>query len=385
MDSLEKLELLTKQADFDLEDEKNPGTPRRSTPPCGIPPIFHAKKSGGGEIPLLKTMLTTACERNCYYCPFRAGRAGRHIRRETLKPEEMAKLFYRMYRGGLVEGIFLSSGIIGGGTKTQDRIIATAEILRKKYDFRGYVHLKLMPGAEEAQVERTMQLASRVSINLEAPNPERLAALAPKKDFIRELLGGLRTMEKIRIKNYDESGYNRRFPSLATQFVVGGVGDTDLELLSTSTYLLQQLNLTRVYYSAFNPLIDTPMENLPAENPSRKLRLYQASFLIRDYGFGVEDFSYNPSGNLPLDTDPKLSWAKENLTYNPIEINKADRVQLLRIPGIGPKGVERILQGRLIHAFRELGELHSMGIVSERAAPFILLDGKRPTRQPSLW
>ncbi len=381
MDGLEKLELLTSQANYDLDDEKDPTTPQ-PTPPCGIPPVFHAKKSGGGEIPLLKTMLTTACERNCNYCAFRAGR---HLRRETLKPEQMADLFHRMYSAGIVEGLFLSSGIIGGSTRTQDRIISTAEILRKKYNFRGYIHLKLMPGAEDAQIEQTMRLASRVSINLEAPNPERLAHLAPKKEFVRELLDPLRTMERLRKENYDRSGYNRMFPSLATQFVVGGTGDTDLELLSTSTYLLQNLNLKRVYYSPFNPISDTPMENLPPENPLRKVRLYQASFLIRDYGFGMEDFSYTPDGNLPLDTDPKLSWARENLAHRPVEINKADRVQLLRIPGIGPKGAERILQSRTIHFIHELGELHKVGIIPERAAPFILIDGKRPLQQLSLW
>ncbi len=154
--------------------------------------VYHAKLPNGKTIPLLKTLLTSACERNCYYCPFRAGR---NYRRITFKPEEMAQTFMDMYRAGLVQGLFLSSGIIGGGVKTQDRLLDTVAILRQKHRFRGYVHLKIMPGAEKGQVRTAMTLADRLSVNLEAPNDRRLAELAPKKEFVRELVTPLRWVE----------------------------------------------------------------------------------------------------------------------------------------------------------------------------------------------
>jgi predicted DNA-binding helix-hairpin-helix protein len=164
--------------------------------------------------------------------------------------------------------------------------------------------------------------------------------------------------------------------------VVGAVGDTDLELLSTSQRLYQQFRLKRAYYSAFSPILDTPLENNPPSPPIREHRLYEASFLLRDYGFDVEDLEYDPMGNLPLDTDPKLLWAQHNL-IQPIEINRADHIELLRIPGIGNKGATAIISARRKTPIKNLGELRPMGINITRAAPFILLNGTPPTRQLS--
>ncbi|RPI24534.1 MAG: radical SAM protein, partial [Chloroflexota bacterium] len=302
--------------------------------------ISHAQLPNGRQIPLMKTLLTSACERNCFYCPFRAGR---DMRRATLKPEEMAHTFMALQRGGLVEGMFLSSGVINGGTNTQDKLLDTAEIMRHKLGYRGYLHLKLMPGAERGQVERAMQLADRVSVNLEAPNTQRLSRLAPGKQFMDELLQPLRWADEIRHSQPSYRGWNGRWPSTVTQFVVGGAGESDLELLSTTEYLHRNLHLGRAYFSAFNPIPDTPLEEQPAENPMREHRLYQASFLLRDYGFSLEDMPFENSGHLPLDTDPKLAWAQVNLTGNPVDINRADRHELMRIPGIGPKSADAIL------------------------------------------
>ena len=155
-------------------------------------PIHMAALPGGKRVPLLKTLLTSACERNCYYCPFRAGR---DFRRVTFKPDEMAQVVVNMTQARAIQGAFISSGIAGGGVRTQDKLLDTAEILRKKLHYRGYLHLKLMPGAEAAQIERAMQLADRVSVNLEAPNPNRLALLAPQKQMMDELLQPLRVVE----------------------------------------------------------------------------------------------------------------------------------------------------------------------------------------------
>ena len=181
--------------------------------------------------PFLKTQLSSVCERNCFYCPFRAGR---DFRRATFRPDEFANLFLSLVNARATEGIFLSSGIAGGGVRTQDQLLATAEILRKKLGFRGYIHLKIMPGAEKAQVEQAMLLANRVSINLEAPNPERLSRLAPQKIFTDELLRPLRWVDEIRQSTPPTRSWNGYWPSSVTQFVAGGSDESDIELLSTS-------------------------------------------------------------------------------------------------------------------------------------------------------
>jgi predicted DNA-binding helix-hairpin-helix protein len=245
--------------------------------------------------------------------------AGHDMRRHTFKPEELASIYVNMYTSGAVKGMFLSSGVAGGGVRTQDRLIAAAEVLRYKFNYQGYLHLKIMPGAEYAQVERTMQLADRVSVNLEGPTTERLGLLAPQKIFLDELLKPLRWVEEIRLNQPPVKGWNGRWPSSTTQFVVGGVGDTDLELLRASDYLYRKLRLRRTYFSGFKPVSGTPLEQNPAVNPWRTYRLYQASFLLRDYGFTYEDLPFGFSGDLPLHEDPKLAWAREHLSQSPLE------------------------------------------------------------------
>src|SRR5512139_4047910 len=344
--------------------------------------VHPAQLPNGKQIKLLKTLLSSACERDCYYCPFRAGR---DFRRATFKPQEFAELFMKLHQAKAAEGIFLSSGIAAGGANTQNKILDTAEILRKRLGFRGYMHLKIMPGAEKGQVERAMQFADRVSINLEAPNTERLTKLAPHKTFLEELLRPLRWVEEIRRSQPAYKFWNGRYPSTVTQFVAGGADESDLELLTTTDWLMKNVRLKRAYFSAFHPISDTPMENKPAVDPLREHRLYQASFLLRDYGFDLEEMPFTTDGNLPLPTDPKLAWAQQNLREKPVEINKAQRHELLRIPGIGPKSVDEILRARRTQKFRDLTALRKMGIIVARAAPFLLLDGRRPETQMAMF
>ncbi len=413
MDTVVKLQDVALQMHLELAEEVDrqlrsprvapaPRVPGRGAggevAPCGLPAgkearqrslgVFPAVAPGGKTIPLLKTMLTTACERDCHYCPFRAGR---NYRRHTFKPEEMARTFDQMHRAGLVQGLFLSSGIIGGGVRTQDRLLETIAILRRDYQFRGYVHLKIMPGAEEAQVLEAMTLADRLSINLEAPTGARLAPLAPMKDLVEELLAPFRWIEAVRRAHPRPAARPRgaayrpvRWPSTTTQFVVGAVGDTDLELLTATDYLYRQLRLQRAYYSAFRPVPDTPLENAPPTPPLRQHRLYQASFLLRDYGFDFEDLPFGADGNLPLAADPKQAWAREHLYHEPVELNRADRPALLKVPGIGPRGADTILAARRQAVIRELRDLQQLGLRTRRLAPFVLLAGRRPTFQPPL-
>jgi predicted DNA-binding helix-hairpin-helix protein len=366
---------------FELDGERRPECFTVKQTPDDLF-IHPAQLPNGRQILLLKTLLSSACERDCFYCPFRAGR---DFRRATFKQEEFATLFMQIHGSGVAEGIFLSSGIAGGGIHTQDKLLDTADILRNRLGFRGYIHLKLMPGVEKSQVERAMLLADRVSANLEAPNSERLARLAPHKQFVEELLQPLRWVEEIRRTTPPTRAWNGRWPSTVTQFVAGGADESDVELLTTTAWLNKNVHLKRAYYSAFNPIRNTPLENKTATDPLREHRLYQASFLLRDYGFDLEELPFSQDGNLPLPTDPKLAWAQTNLIHRPLEINKVDRIQLLRIPGIGPKGAEAIVKARRTHTLRELSTLRALGIVAESAAPFILLDGKRAAFQPSLF
>lgn len=344
--------------------------------------VTRVQMPNGKTMPLLKTMLTTACERNCNYCPFRAGRS---FQRTTFSPDEMAAAFMQMVRAGVVEGLFLSSGIIGGGVRTQDRLLDTVSILREKHNYRGYIHLKVMPGADREQVRRSMQLADRLSINLEGPNQARLLALAPKKLFHEELLAPLRWMEEIRQNESPDSTWKGRWASSTTQFVVGAAGESDVELLSISHFLINQLSLQRAYYSAFSPIADTPLEDHPAENPWREHRLYQASYLFRDYGFELEELPFGPDGRLPLDKDPKLAWAEVELRDAPIELNKAEREQLLRVPGIGLRSALSILNARRRGTLRSETDLRHIGVPTKRLRPYVLLDGKRPSFQLPLF
>src|SRR6266849_5159359 len=332
-----------------------------------------------GKKPILKTMMTTACERNRFYCPFRAGRS--KTQRMTFSPDEMAGAFDTLQRANRVEGIFLSSGIIKGSVTTQDKIIDTIDIIRHRYAYKGYIHLKIMPGVEYEQLYRAMQLADRVSVNLEGPTQESLSALAPKKDFIGELLKMLQWAHTIR----QENPY-QKLARTVTQFVVGAVGDTDQELLSLSNRLYRQMGLTRTYYSAFSPVEQTPFENLSPADPLREHRLYQASFLLRDYGWSVKDLTFLQDGNLRTDIDPKRAWAEIHLRYAPVEVMKAERGQLLRIPGIGPIGADAIIKARRQGNLTDLTDLQKLGIrAPEQAAPYILLDGHSPSIQLSLF
>jgi predicted DNA-binding helix-hairpin-helix protein len=385
MDPFDRLQLLSEQMELEPAEEHHEVA---SPPVCFTPKhqrevfVHPAQLPNGKTIKLLKTLLTSACERDCYYCPFRSGR---DFRRATFKPDEFANVFMELNRRGIAEGAFLSSGIAGGGMRTQDQLLDTADILRNKLGFHGYLHLKIMPGAEKPQVERTMRLADRVSVNLEAPNTHRLAKLAPHKQFLDELLQPLRWVEEIRNNQPAYKGWGGRWPSTTTQFVVGGADESDLELLTATSWLHKNVRLKRAYFSSFNPIRDTPLENKTATDPLREHRLYQASFLLRDYGFDLEDMPFSDNGFLPLHSDPKLVWAQLNLKDRPVEVNRAERTDLLRVPGIGLRGAEAILRARRVGRLNDLSSLQKMGIAVQRASPYILINGRRAAQQLSLF
>ncbi len=373
MDVLEELQAHAWEAGLDQEaEEKAYGLGGARLP------VYWAA-AGGRRVPILKALLTSACERNCAYCPFRAGR---DFRRHTFRPAELAAAVEQLTQRGMIQGALLSSGIAGGSVATQDRLLETATLLRRR-GYRGYLHLKLMPGAEREQVAEALRLADRVSVNLEAPGARFLRGLAPQKRFWGELLQTLRRAAAVR-QTPPEAHGRARWPSLVTQFVVGAAGESDRDLLAWTARLFQEFGLWRVYFSPFRPVARTPLEDLPPVQPARVLRLYRASFLLRDYGFGVEELFPRGEQFLPHD-DPKQWWAQQHLRACPVEVNTAPRERLLRVPGIGPRRAAALMRARRETTLRDLGQLQALGIPAAKAAPFILLDGRRPPQQGALW
>ena len=228
---MDKLALLSSQMGFETDSETRVNSTCSRVKDVIIHPTVMPN---GRKTRLLKTLLSSACERDCYYCPFRAGR---DFRRATFAPEEFARLFMQLHKADLADGLFISSALAGGGIRTQEKLLDTAEILRGKLKFRGYIHLKIMPGAERGQVMRAMQLADRVSVNLEAPNKARLAKLAPRKVFWEELLQPLRWVEEIRQEKTPQGAFKGKWASSTTQFVAGGADESDLELQHHSPLL----------------------------------------------------------------------------------------------------------------------------------------------------
>jgi len=404
MDVINKIAALSKEADYevgeddvkkawsggmtDLQPRWNMGNVansaqkvKRGLDPSQMP-IYQASAGGGVKVPLLKILLTSVCKNNCNYC---GCRLGRDFERFVFQPDELARAFMMLFEKGSVKGLFLSSAVVRNGVYTQDRLIATAEVLRKKMGYKGYLHLKIMPGAERDQIYAAMQLADRVSLNLESPDPECLKDLAPKKEFSSELLLRLKWINEIRNNFHKSHGWKGHWPSSTTQFVVGAVEDTDKRLLKTAAYLHQKLQLRRIYYARFNPVNGTPLEGKTAENPTRILRLYQADFLLRDYGFTLNDLNFEKDHALALDVDPKLAWAKANLSHDPIELNQAERSLLMRLPGIGPKKAKKIIDERKRSKILSLKDLNKIGINAERCAPYVLINGRQPDYQLKLW
>ena len=348
MDLLQKIDLLGEAAQYDIC--RGCGThSNRSRDDLGRW-IYPAVHPDGKRIAMLKVLQSNVCEKDCAYC---ANRSGRDVPRATFGPDDLARAFDQLVRAGRVQGLFLS------------------------YAFPGYIHLKILPGADDASIEAAVRMAHRVSVNLEAPNARRIRALSQSKDLQRDLLAPLRRAHHIRRQLGSAV-------SMTTQFVVGAADELDQEILSSSAALYEQLKLARVYYSAFQPIAHTPLEDHAPTPAWREHRLYEADFLLRQYGFGLDELVFE-EGNLPRRADPKTLWAWRHPELFPLEINTASREELLRVPGIGPKSAERLVAWRRQGKVRELRQLALAGASAQRASAFVLLDGQRPTCQLPLW
>lgn len=341
--------------------------------------LYDAQRQGGGSTRLFKVLQTNACRYACRYC-FTSCAIKRQ--RTTFKPDELATTFISLSRARQAEGLFLSSGIVPDADTTMEKMLGTVERLRLREGYSGYVHLKLIPGASYDLIERAVELADRVSLNLEAPNQARLAQLAPDKEFAesmwRRLVWARQAIERRRAQGL------RAARSITTQFVVGAAGESDRELMTTIARARGEIGLGRSYFSVFHPIARSPFAEHPAEDPVRGARLYQAEFLLRDYGFRYDELPFDAAGLLPRDKTPKQAWAEQHL-HEPVELNRATREQLLRIPGIGPTSADRIIAARRETRLRDLSQLKPLGVTTGWAAPYLLLDGWRAAVQLRLW
>ncbi len=342
--------------------------------------IYPAALPSGERVPLLKVLQASGCERGCLYCAERLGGQSAPV---SLLPDDLARVFFELYQRRKVLGLFLSSAIQKGSIATMDQMLATADILRKQYRFRGYIHLKIIPGSSPNQVEKAMALATRVSVNLEAPSAMHLQRIAPHKQFHRELIAPMRQVA--------QSVANGRFArsGQTSQLVVGAAGESDRQIMTTANWLYKSLSLARVYYSSLQPVSGTGFQLSRPVSFLREHRLYQVDFLLRSYGFQLEEIQFDQEGALAIGLDPKSAWAQKHPECFPMEINTASEGELLRIPGIGPKSARRIVRQRSKERFRSIESLGALGISWRVAAPFVLVDGrpgiKKQMRQMSLF
>ena len=387
-----KIALLMSLATDDQE-----GTPREPPGPAKpLPPrLRHADEVGalrplnirtlrplpGMRIKLLRILMTNACSFNCHYCPMRRDR---NMPRTLLKPEELVRIFLGARERGWCEGLFVTTGIPGRPVKVMDDLIHAIELLRVRHRFAGYIHVKIVPGAEPAQIERITALASRVSLNLEAPCGDSLARIAPDKSYETSLstLEGARALvagaqEAERYGRPREALRPGGVSGMTMQFVVGATADSDRDLVGRVSELYARGGIHHAHFAAFRPIRATPMEDVPATPVLREHRLYQADYLLRRYGYTPGELVYDGAGNLPLAQEPKVAWALSHPERFPVEVKTASRAELLRVPGIGPATARRIVAERNAAILRGLADLRRLGVVTTRAAGFLTLAGRR--------
>lgn len=378
-----KLALLADAAKYDASCASS-GTTRRNSRGGGIGStigtgICHSYTPDGRCVSLLKILLTNFCIYDCLYC---INRRSSSVQRARFTPEEVVQLTLDFYRRNYIEGLFLSSGIIRNPDYTMEQVVRVARTLRVHHQFRGYIHLKTIPEASPELIADAGKWADRLSINVELPTQNDLDVFAPEKNL--ERIESSMTKIKARI---EEAKAERRERSEApvfapagqsTQMVVGATPANDATILQRASSLYQKQRLRRVYYSAFSPIADASSK-LPLTAPPlvREHRLYQADWLMRFYGFNVAELTTREEPNLPLNIDPKLAWALRNPGKFPVDLNKASREMLLRVPGLGVRNVDRIIRIRRWHSI-QLDDLTRLRVPLSKAMPFIILADHTP-------
>lgn len=381
----ERLGILADAAKYDASCASS-GTTRRNSRKGGIGSaggtgICHAYAPDGRCISLLKILLTNHCIFDCHYC---INRNSSNVERARFTPQEVVDLTLSFYRRNYIEGLFLSSGIVKSANHTMEQLVEVARILRVEHGFRGYIHLKSIPEADFALVSEAGRWADRVSINVELPTPNGLARLAPDKNAgqIDTTMGNLK---QAIIEGKDAKKRFRSAPNFApagqsTQMIVGADGANDTVIMARANRLYGDHGLRRVYYSAFSPIPEASAV-LPLQRPSlmREHRLYQSDWLMRFYGFSQNDLALatDDQGLLPLDIDPKLAWALNRRDQFPVDINRAPKEALLKVPGLGVKAVKAVLAARR-HKSLRLEDVARLTLSVAKIRPFIIAADWRP-------
>ncbi len=378
----EKLKILADAAKYDVScvssgvDRKN--NKIGSIGNASASGICHTWSADGRCISLLKILLTNDCIYDCMYC---LNRVTNNVERATFTPEEVAELTIQFYRRNYIEGLFLSSAVNVSPNHTMENIYKTLLLLRTKYMFGGYIHVKIIPGADPEIIKKTGFLADRMSVNIELPTTESLQLLAPQKKTEKLLL----PMNQIKTETQINSEERKKYKNVkkfvpggqSTQVIIGATNDSDSTILNLSQSLYDKINMKRVFFSAYIPVISSP--NLPALSTvpplKREHRLYQADWLMRFYQFKSEELFTDTERNLDLEFDPKITWAFRNIDKFPIEVNKASYEDLLRIPGFGVLTVNRIIKERR-GALLTYDSLKKMRTALNRAKYFITVNGK---------
>ena len=387
LDVREKLEILADAAKYDASCASSGTAKRSSADGKGLGStegmgICHAYAPDGRCISLLKILLTNSCIFDCAYC---INRKSSNVRRARFTAKEVVDLTLQFYKRNYIEGLFLSSGIIKSSDYTMEQIVEVARSLREDHQFRGYIHLKTIPDADPMLVQAAGLHADRISINVELPTRAGLTALAPEKDEAR-IDGAMAAMTERIVEAKAERKVSRHAPRFApagqsTQMIVGADGADDRAIIGRASGLYGAHKLRRVYYSAFSPIPDASAV-LPLKRPPlmREHRLYQSDWMLRFYGFSAAEVAdaADDTGHLPLDMDPKLAWALKHRDDFPVDVNRASRSRLLRVPGLGTKAVDRILASRR-HRTLRLDDVARLTVSVAKLRPFLITADWRPT------
>lgn len=380
MELMQKLTILADSAKYDVactSSGVDRGGQAGSLGSASAPGICHTFSADGRCVSLLKVLMTNVCAYDCAYC---VNRHSNDVPRAAFTPRELADLTIQFYRRNYIEGLFLSSAVLVSPDYTTEQMIKALRILRNEYHFRGYIHAKAIPGADPLLIQQLGLLADRLSVNIELPSAESLHKLAPDKKKV-SILSPMKQIAVTQEHNRQELAVYRNAPVFvpagqSTQMIVGATSETDRQILKLTEGLYQKYSLKRVFYSAYIPVVtDSRLPALTTKPPLlREHRLYQADWLLRFYHFEADEILDDANPNFDPFLDPKCNWAIHHLDQFPVDVNRAAPQMLLRVPGIGPKSVQRIVQARR-HSNLGLAELKRIGVVLKRAQYFILCKG----------
>ncbi|MBW8036584.1 MAG: radical SAM protein [Planctomycetes bacterium] len=365
----DKLRILSEDGQYDLAcacgTKDQPGRTRGDNGKW----IYPITLPNGGKSVLFKTLMSNVCTNDCKYCPLRENV---DLRRCSLSAEETASAFMDYYRRKEVFGLFLSSAVAKSPDATMSKLNTVASILRKKHKFRGFIHLKIMAGASKAAIEQSLSLASAVSLNIETAGKENMAKLSAKKDYISDIIEPIKFISSV-------TGKGNRYHRVkqTTQFIVGPAGETDADIVKYMFGLYDRLKMHRIYFSAYQQqsedqkIQSAPQPQKPEDTFTREHRLYQVDFLFRKYGFTQSDIACDKNGNLSLQADPKQVWATNHPEFFPVNVNKAHRNDLLKIPGIGPVTAKKIISHRKSENLNSISDIGKDGAILRKAIPYL--------------